>query len=140
MPSLSGKFDVSIGPLIIVVVAPVGTITPTTTTPPPHIANFPALIDTGATNTCISPAVAQAVGLQPIGKQPMTSATNSIPVNVYLVDLVLPFGSAGLILNSIQVMEFNPATGSPFQMLLGRDVICKGVLTLSFDGHFSFSI
>lgn len=70
----------------------------------------------------------------------MTSATQSIPVNVYLVDLVLPFGGAALILNSVQVMEFTPLSGSPYQMLLGRDILCRGVFTLSFDGHFSFSV
>ena len=26
------------------------------------------------------------------------------------------------------------------QALLGRDVICDGVLTISFDGHFAFSM
>jgi hypothetical protein len=141
MPSLSGKFDISIGPLINVVVAPAGVINPAVP-PPPNIkvTAFPALIDTGASATCISPSVAQTVGLQPIGKQPMISATGSVPTNVYLVDLLLPFGNAGLILNSTQVMEFNPAGGSPFQMLVGRDIICQGIFTLSFDGHFSFAI
>jgi len=32
------------------------------------------------------------------------------------------------------------AGGSPFQILVGRDIIGRGVLTLSFDGHFTFSL
>ncbi len=139
MPSLSGKYDISIGAIINVVVAPAGTITPATTGNV-RVVGFPALVDTGASVTCISQNVAQTVGLQTIGKRPMASATHAVPVNAYLVDLILPFGNAGLILNSTQVMEFNPVGGSPFQMLLGRDIICKGIFTLGYDGHFSFSL
>ena len=139
MPSLSGRFDISIGPLINIIVTQVGTVTPTAP-PAGQMTAFPALIDTGASITCISPSVAQIVGLKPIGKRPMTSATQSVPVNVYLVDLVLPFGNAGLMLNSVEIMEFNPLDGSPFQLLIGRDIICRGLFTMSFDGHFSFSL
>ncbi len=142
MPSLSGRYDIAMGPLLNIVVAPAGTINPSgpPTIPTTQIVGFTALVDTGASVTCISPNVAQVVGLQPIGMRPMASATHAVPVNAYLVDLLLPFGNAGLILNSIQVMEFNPVSGSPFQMLLGRDIICKGIFTLGFDGHFSFSL
>jgi predicted aspartyl protease len=139
MPSLNAKFDSLIGPLISVGVAPAGTINPAAQ-PNIQITTFPALIDTGASATCISQSVAKTIGLQPMGKQPMTSATQSVPTNVYLVDIVLPFANGGLILNSIQVMEFNTLGGSPFQMLVGRDILCKGIFILSSDGHFSFAI
>ncbi len=139
MSCLSGKFDISIGPLINVGVVPAGTLTPMTA-PNIQIAVFSALMDTGASATCISSQVAQSVGLQPIGMRPMTSATHSVPVNVYLVDLLLPFGDADYLLNSVQVMEFVPVDGSPFQMLVGRDIICRGTFTMSFDGHFTFSL
>jgi hypothetical protein len=107
---------------------------------PPAVTTFPALIDTGASSTCISPVVAHTLGLRPIGMRPMTSATQLIAVNVYLVDLVLPFGNSGLVLPSVQVMEFAQAGGGLFQILVGRDVLCQGSLTMSFDGHFTFSI
>ncbi|MBI1928060.1 aspartyl protease family protein [Candidatus Poribacteria bacterium] len=97
-------------------------------------------MDTGASATCISSQVAQSVGLQPIGMRPMTSATHSVPVNVYLVDLLLPFGNGVHILNNVKVLEFIPVGGSPFQMLVGRDIICRGTFTISFDGHFTFSL
>lgn len=139
MPCLSGRFDPGIGPLINIGVLQPGVLTPAAP-PTTQITTFPALIDSGASATCISPNVAQAVGLQPIGMRPMTSATHSVPVNVYLVDLLLPFGNAGFILPSTQVMEFAPAGGSPFQILVGRDIICRGALTISFDGHFTFSL
>ncbi len=137
MPCLSGRFDPNIGPIINIGVLQAGILTPSFSG---NIATFPALIDTGASVTCISQNVVQAVSLQPIGMRPMVSATHSVPVNVYLVDLFLPFGAAGFVIQGTQVMEFVPGGNAPFQMLLGRDVICKGTLTLSFDGHFTFSL
>src|SRR5207237_209180 len=73
-------------------------------------------------------------------KNKLISFINSIPVIVYFVDLLLPFGSTGFLIQGTQVMEFIPRGGSPFQMLLGRDIICRGTFTMSFDGHFTFSI
>jgi hypothetical protein len=72
--------------------------------------------------------------------RPMVSATQALAVNVYLVDLHLPLGAAGLIIQAAQVMEFSTAAVSPFQVLVGRDIICQGVLTISFDAHFTFCL
>lgn len=72
--------------------------------------------------------------------RPVVSATQTVAMPLYLVDLILPFGTAGLLLPGAQVLEFSPGGGSPFQLLVGRDIICRGVLTLSFDGHFTFSL
>jgi predicted aspartyl protease len=139
MPALSGQFNRSIGPLINIGVLPSGVLTPTPGQTM-QVTAFPALLDTGASVTCISPNVAQTVGLQPIGMRPMISATHTVPAPVYLVDLVLPFGVAGFVLSGAQVMEFSPTGSSAFQMLVGRDIICQGLLTMSFDGHFSFAM
>jgi len=139
MPCLSRNFDPRIGPLINVGVLPTGILTPRAVVST-QITTFPALIDTGASLTCISPSIAQTVGLQPIGMRAMVSATQAVPVNVYLVDLLLPFGAAGLLVPGTQVLEFAPGGGSPFQMLVGRDIICQGSLTISFDGHFTFCL
>lgn len=125
MPCLSGRFDPSIGPLINIGIIPAGLFTPSYSG---QITTFPALIDTGASVTCISQNVVEAAGLQPIGMRPMVSATHSVPVNVYLVDLFLPFGAAGFIIQGAQIMEFIPEGSAPFQRLLG------------FDGHFTFSL
>ncbi len=70
----------------------------------------------------------------------MTSATHTVPVNVYLVDFVLPFGQTGLILPGHQVLEFQITGGGPYQILVGRDLLCQGVFTLSFDGHFTLAL
>src|SRR6516162_6113379 len=139
MPCLSGQFNPDIGILINVVVLPPGLITPGMHISTP-LTPFPALVDTGASMTCISPQVVQAVGLQPMGMHSMVSATHTVPVNVYLVDLLLPFGSAGLFQAGVQVMEFASGPGQAFQMLLGRDILCRGTFTMSFDGHLTFSL
>lgn len=139
MPCLSGRFVPNIGPLINVGVIPTG-VTPSSGSARSTISTFPALLDTGATMTCISQSVAQSANLRPIGMRSMVSATQSLPVNVYLVDLLLPFGPAGLIIQGAQVMEFSAAGVSPFQVLVGRDIICQGTLTISFDAHFTFCL
>jgi len=70
----------------------------------------------------------------------MVSATSAVPVNAYIVDLVIPFGGVGYPIQGAQVLEFVPHAASPFQVLVGRDIICKGILTVAFDGHFSLSL
>ena len=138
MPCLSGHYQPGTGPLVNLRVAKAGTLAPNST--PSSVTAFPALLDTGASRTCISPAVAQALRLQPVGMRPMVSATHAIPVNVYLVDLVMPFGNAGYVVAATQVMEFALHGSGPFQVLVGRDIICQGTLHISFDGHFTFCL
>ncbi len=101
MPSLSGRFDPNIGVLINVGVAPANTLGTVTAPAGISITAFPALIDTGASSTCVSPSLATAIGITPIGMRPMISATHSVPTNVYLVDLVLPFGGSSVVLPSV---------------------------------------
>ena len=139
MPCLAGSYNQAVGPILNIGVLPPssGPIVPGVS---PQVTLFPSLIDTGASNTCISPQVAQVLSLRPMGLRQMISATQVAPVNVYLVDLAIPFGAATFFRQGTQVLEFTPPQGSPFQLLLGRDVICLGILTLSFDGHYSFSL
>jgi hypothetical protein len=107
-------------------------------TPPPQF--FPALIDTGATTTCISPALVSNLGLPPKGMRPMGTATQqTVPTNTYLADLGIFFTGIWWF-PSILLWEFTPPPNSPYQLLLGRDIICQGILAVGFDGHFSFSI
>ena len=139
MPCLSGQFNPQVGLFLNIVVLPPGRYGPGTTIPS-TVTSFPALIDTGASITCISQQVVQTVGLQAIGMTQMISASQTIPAHLYLVDLLLPFGHGGLLQKGIQVMEFQAAGTDPVQMLLGRDILCRGVFTMSLDGHFTFSL
>jgi len=35
--------------------------------------------------------------------------------------------------------SFFEGSGSGFDVLIGRDILCQGVFTMSFDGHVTFS-
>ena len=42
-----------------------------------------------------------------------------------------------LLARDIVAVEFD---NGGFEALIGRDIICKGVLTMTFNGHYSFSL
>ena len=97
------------------------------------------LIDTGADATCISPAVAKHVGLKPMGKIHTVGVTGASAMNQYKVDLLLQFGPSTIAMPNLLVGEFTiPSTN--FEVLIGRDIICQGVLTMDFSGRFSFLV
>jgi hypothetical protein len=136
------QFNPAVGILVQVAIHKAGTITPATLQQAPPPNTFQALVDTGATTTCISSAIAKALNLTPAGLRPMGSATHqAVLTNTYLVDLGLPLGTPQILwLGAFLVFEFGAPQNSPYQMLLGRDILCKGNLTATFDGHFSFAI
>ncbi|MFQ6017874.1 MAG: hypothetical protein ACE5KF_06730 [Kiloniellaceae bacterium] len=109
----------------------------------PAVRLYPALVDTGAAISCISPRIAQEVGLQPIGKRQMVSATHIADVNTYLADVLLPFGDPNTptltaVSQSMTLMEFQPSQ-APYQALMGRDIICSGFLSVAgYDKRFTF--
>ena len=106
---------------------------------------IPMLVDTGASNTCISSDQARSAGLVVSGKATVASATHSVPVNTYLADIVIPFGNpaAGsaiqtVVAESVQVMEFN-ANNPAYHGLLGRDILSRGFFSMAaFDRRFTF--
>ena len=110
MPALSGQFSLGISPLINIGVLPAGLLTPTTAQTV-QVTAFPALLDTGASMTCVSPNVAQTVGLQPIGMRQIVSATHTVPVPVYLVDLVLLSRSSASVWHSRLYALGSPSNG-----------------------------
>ncbi len=60
-------------------------------------------------------------------------------MNQYMIDLLLQFGPKSLLIQSHTVTEFTRQ--SPvYDMLIGRDITCRGVFTMDFSGRFSFSI
>lgn len=141
MPCLSGQYDPKVGVLLQVAVLPGGTLEKALQGEADSV-NAPVvngLIDTGADNTCISPKVAASLGLQPISKIPVSGATGVAEMNQYMIDLMLQFGPNSIPIGNHVVTGFN-SHSSNYDMLIGRDIICRGIFTMEFSGHFSFSI
>ncbi|SMN00674.1 expression validated by proteogenomic mapping: 2 unique peptides covering 8.1% of sequence [uncultured Candidatus Thioglobus sp.] len=55
-----------------------------------------ALIDTGASNTCIAQECADELELVPIGKSTITTASSNCDVNNYIVDFAIPVTTTAL--------------------------------------------
>ena len=60
-------------------------------------------------------------------------------MNQYSIDLLLQFGGISMSIPNHVATEFS-SDSLAYDVLIGRDIICRGVLTMDFSGHFSFSI
>lgn len=176
MPCISLPYDPVIGPILNVLLSkpavfrqlmipppptaqqglppiPAGVIPPGLPPHPPVLLNG-ALVDTGASITSVTAAVAAQAGLPLIGKRPLGTAGGIVNANVYVADVAIPLGAlpaaaAGtqihvqalnaISFESLVIMEF-VSTSSRFNMLLGRDILCQGLFSFGFDGRFTFSI
>lgn len=110
-----------------------------------------ALVDTGASRTCIARSVVDALGLPSIGKASMGTAGGITEVNMYDVHVALFVDGArnsdgsydvraqASVFKDMRVSEFTADGDDRFQALIGRDILRIGVLTLSPDGHNSFA-
>ena len=113
-----------------------------------HLCN--ALVDTGASVTCISSSVIRELKLSPRGKTELQSANGTEEVNVYDVQPVLIIPKvhetaanttkttmAMQALQPIRSPEFNPGT-SEYKALIERDILQQGILTMDLpDGTTS---
>ncbi len=107
-----------------------------------------ALVDAGASVTCISSSVAKELELVAKRKNRNTNASGIEEVNVYDVQPVIILSNVPSAENEatiamqafepIRFPEFNPGDNI-YKALIGRDILQQGVLTLSFDGHYTFS-
>ncbi len=115
---------------------------------PPQLRMYNALLDTGASATCISPAAVNHLGLSPIGKAQMISASHVVPANQYRFAVGFPlavqqnpsgimFGQFHLF-DNVAGLEFQPAA-TAYDVLIGMDIIMRGHLSIDFQGRFCFS-
>lgn len=70
----------------------------------------------------------------------MSAAGGSHNSNLYIVELVFGFKNMIMGRKNVQVLEFKEPNSAQFQILIGRDIICSGALTISSDCHYSFSL
>jgi hypothetical protein len=116
--------------------------------PPVNLQYYMALMDTGASHTAISAKVISDLSLSPMGKQPVGGVHGSHPTNLYQfqVGLVFPQSqmATGVVQANITTFPTNGTefinTGYAFDVLLGRDVLCRGLFAMSFDGHATLSV
>jgi hypothetical protein len=106
-----------------------------------------ALIDTGASHTAITQKVINALNLNPVGKQPVGGLHGAKPTTLYqfTVCLIFPQSQLATGVMQAQVTPFDVTgpefiSGGAFDVLLGRDILCRGHFSMSFDGHAMFSI
>jgi hypothetical protein len=118
--------------------------------PGPQLQTFTALIDTGATATCISPRAANSVGLRPLGKVRVRGAAGIQYHNYYAFHVGFPSpqhappGQHAAVRTYVfhlliqgSELAIGPVAG--FDVLLGMDVIGSGSLAVEGIGTFSFS-
>jgi len=108
--------------------------------PLPAPQNVRALVDTGASCTCIDPMVFTALGLQPTGSMPMlTPSTGPIPIDAdtYDVGIIIPNGQQqGLIFPNIAVSASELFSAQGIHALVGRDILQRCVL--AYNGTAGF--
>ena len=149
MPCISIPYHPNLGPLIQLVVLPPSIGTDGTALPVDYQPKFyTALADTGASNTCISSKVVADLALPPMGKSPGAGVHGSSAVNSYQFNIGIYFtqraeasGSAfgQMFVTPVFGTEFVNAD-TAFDVLLGRDVLCRGMMSLSFDGRFTLCL
>lgn len=143
MPAFSGRFDWDAG-----LIWQVGFVTGKAPPDTDVVSVYSALVDTGASRTCIAQSLAEEIDARPIGKTAMQTAGGSVSANIYDVHVGIVLGNAKnpdgsgrsqvSVIPNVRVLEFEPGH-TTYSALIGRDILRDGVLTLSFDGHFSYS-
>lgn len=116
-----------------------------TPTKSPHI--FKALVDTGATSSCVSFDCAKKVGLAPIGKVSVQGVHGVMESNNYAfhVGFIQPVpaeeGQSAFEVNvlSQQITRTEVKSGGHFDVLLGMDVLTTGQLVCSGTDTFTFA-
>jgi hypothetical protein len=95
--------------------------------PVPSPERIRALIDTGASCTCVDPTVVTKLGLTPTGQMQMctpSTGTTPHPANTYDVSIQIPCANGpALIFQTIAVASVQLLLPQGFHALIGRDVL-----------------
>jgi predicted aspartyl protease len=106
----------------------------------PPLQQIRALIDTGASATCMDPSVMNALGIAPHGTTLMNSPTTGgtpQPTNVYDVSIAIPGATPPpLWLNTVAVAESLLLQAQGFHALIGRDILAACVI--HYNGPLKF--
>lgn len=136
MPCISG-FWADEGLIIEIGVMPHGEA------PKSPLKLFRGLIDTGASRTCISQRLVSMYNFAPTGDATMAHAWGTNKASTYLFNVYVPTAvtesgsevTSEITRFTLEGLSFK-ASGD-FDLLIGRDFIGRGQLTMNFDGHFT---
>ena len=84
-----------------------------------------AVWDTGSFTTVISPAVAKALGLYPLGRRPIHTANGTYWANLYSLDVMLP---NGMLVQGVAVSESDLKV---CDVLIGMNIISMGDMKIT---------
>lgn len=110
--------------------------------PIPTAVRVRALVDTGASCTCVDPSIIQQLDLTPTGSVPVhtPSSGDSPPTkNQYDVSLGIPGATEDhlpLVLQTIPVVEADLLASQGFAVLIGRDILKDCILV--YNGQMGF--
>ena len=97
-----------------------------------------ALVDTGATHSCIAESVAEQIDLLPEEEREVAGVHGVQKTMLYSVSLILP--EIGFLQEAMPVFRITTQPKGNYHALLGMDVLSKGNLHLDFSGNFVFCI
>lgn len=104
---------------------------------PSPVAGF-ALIDTGATRTCADQSALSGLKINPIGLAAMGTAGGPTQCPLFPARLWFPSLNLGAEFNSIVGVNLQGqmVQGQPLMVLIGRDILLRGLLVYSGNGGF----
>jgi hypothetical protein len=103
--------------------------------PIPVARRLRALVDTGASRTVVEEEHLRSLGLLPLGEAYVHTASterDAVPRNIYAVALSLAEEVTGTLARNLLILSAGDLSGLGVQILLGRDVLSRGILT--YDG------
>ena len=132
MRCFEGRFSPEAGHIVVAV----GFFNPLSHAPANSAVYCDALVDTGATCTCIDPAVADEIGAPPDGEEDIAGAHGIRKLKTHTVSLMFPDIGLGREAVAVVGLPLGPSCG--FRAILGMDILAEG--TFSFDAAKTFTL
>ncbi len=103
------------------------------TIPPPKTGV--ALIDTGATKSCVHDAIMKQLGVNPIGVATSGTAAGQVTHNLYPAHFTFPAANINIDFSAVVGVNLTgqEVMGKPIIALIGRDVLANGIFV--YNGH-----
>jgi hypothetical protein len=102
-----------------------------------------ALIDTGATRSCVHAAIMQNLGVNPIGVAISGTAAGQVPHDLYPAHFAFPAARIEIDFTSVVGVNLTgqEVNGKPIVALIGRDVLSLGIFVYNgLTGAFTIAI